>query len=353
MEEQGVYFHNVSELVHKPHHSGLHLQRFPQHVRIGLSEKGRTKAVQSNGCELRFVTESKHVRVTVGSNDINGSIVVCRGDFFHSQHCLQAGTVTTLHLEEPERFVEVPSDRLNQSGFSSNVWRLHFDRFGAVFYEVDAFGCEVRVPRPDEVPTLTMLAYGSSISQSAGSTHHFNGYLQQSARRLGVDVLNLALSGSCYCETVVADHLAEREDWDFLFLELGVNMRAVVTPEEFKRRVTYLLDHVIERHPDKPVFVTTIYPNRATYFLDESHLLHVQEKIFNKELLQYCESRKHPQLHLLDGAWIMRDLTSLTSDLIHPSDYGHMLMSEHLAKLLRPAVESLRTSGHSSADYKN
>ncbi|MEK5279000.1 MULTISPECIES: SGNH/GDSL hydrolase family protein [Paenibacillus] len=349
MEKEGVYFHNVSELVHKPYQSGLHLQRFPQHVRNGLSEKGRTKAIQSNGCELRFVTESKHVRVTVGSNDSNGRVVVCRGDFFHSQHFLQAGTVTTLHLEEPERFTEVSSKRLNQSGFSSNVWRLHFDRFGAVFYDVDAFGCEVRTPRPDEVPKLTMLAYGSSISQSAGSTHHFNGYLQQTARRLGVDVLNLALSGSCYCEDVVADHLAEREDWDFLFLELGVNMRAVVSPEEFKRRVSYMLDRVIENHPDKPVFVTTIYPNRATYFLDAGHLLHVQEGIFNEVLLRYCESNKHPQLHLLDGASVMRDLTSLTSDLIHPSDYGHTLMSEHLAKLLRPMIEPLRTSSHSSA----
>lgn len=273
--------------------------------------------------------------------------------FFHSQHLLQAGAVTTLHLEQPERFAEVPSGRLNQSGFSSNVWRLHFDRFGAVFYDVDAFGCEVRVPTPDEVPKLTMLAYGSSISQSAGSTHHFNGYLQQTARRLGVDVLNLALSGSCYCENVVADHLAEREDWDFLFLELGVNMRAVVSPGEFKRRVSYMLDRVIERHPAKPVFVTTIYPNRATYFLDTSHLLHVQEGIFNKALLHCFESSKHPQLHLLDGAAIMCDLTSLTSDLIHPSDYGHTLMSEQLAKLLQLVIEPLRTSSHSSAADQN
>lgn len=352
MERQGVYFHNVSELVQKPYQSGLHLQRFPEHVRNSLAEKGRTKAVQSSGCELRFVAGSQHVRVTVGSNDSNGLVMVFKGDFFHSMHSLQAGMATTLHLEEPERFVEVPPERLNQSGFSSNVWRLHFDRFGAVFYGVDAFGSEVRAPKPDEMPPLAMLAYGSSISQSAGATHHFNGYVQQTARRLGVDVLSLALSGSCYCESAVADHLADREDWDFLYLELGVNMRSVVTPGEFRQRVTYMLDRVIRRHPGKPVFVTTIFPNRATYFLDETHAFHVQEKMFNEILQHCCENMDCPQLRLLDGAGIMRDFSSLTSDLIHPSDYGHTLMSGHLAELLRPVVEPLLLSRRSGAGDK-
>lgn len=339
-----MLFHNVSELVQKPYQPGLHLQRFPQQVRSGISEKGRTKAVQSNGCELRFVTPAKYVRVTVGSREGSGRVMVFKGDFFHSVHTVQGGTATTLHLEEPERFEEVPKERLSGSGFAPEVWRIHFDRFGAVFYEVETFESEIRAPRHDEMPGLVMLAYGSSISQSAGATHPVNGYVEQAARRLGVDALNLALSGSCYCEPAVADHLAERTDWDFLFLELGVNMRAIFTPEEFGQRVTYLLDRVTARHPDKPVLLTTIYPNRATYFLDTAHPFYVQERQFNDWLRRCGMSRKYPQLQLLDGASIMEELTWLTSDLIHPSDYGHMLMGERLAEQLRPVVERLRSA---------
>ncbi|ETT45343.1 hypothetical protein C171_31641 [Paenibacillus sp. FSL H8-237] len=82
MEKEGVYFHNVSELVHKPYQSGLHLQRFPQHVRNGLSEKGRTKAIQSNGCELRFVTESKMLGSLSDRMIVTAELWYAEGIFF-------------------------------------------------------------------------------------------------------------------------------------------------------------------------------------------------------------------------------------------------------------------------------
>ncbi|MNG32245.1 hypothetical protein D3C84_1182080 [compost metagenome] len=90
--------------------------------------------------------------------------------------------------------------------------------------------------------------------------------------------------------------------------------------------------------------MTTIYPNRATYFHDKTHPFSVAEKQFNEVLQQYVESRQHANLTLLDGAQIMSDFTSLTSDLIHPSDYGHSRMSEQLAGFLRPYVDKLRAA---------
>ncbi|OXM87117.1 SGNH/GDSL hydrolase family protein [Paenibacillus rigui] len=340
----GLYFHNVSELEQRDHGSGVRLQRFPKEVRHQLSEKGRWKAVQSNGCELRFVTEAKHVRVTVASQETNGRVFVFRGDFFHSAHTLQAGVVQTLQLDVPERFADVIPERLNNRAFQSNVWRLYFDRFSAVFYEVESFGFEVRAPYPEEMPRLTMLAYGSSITQGAGALANYNCYVQQAARRLEMDVLNLGLSGSCYCEAELADHLAERHDWDIAYLELGVNMRSVFTVEAFKARIHYLLDSMIERHPGKPVFLTTMYPNRGTYCHEEASIrpYREHEEQFNDVLRSYCADKQHKQLHLLNGSDIMTDFVSLTSDLIHPSDYGHMLMGEQVARLLCTEVERLR-----------
>ncbi|WP_028549728.1 SGNH/GDSL hydrolase family protein [Paenibacillus sp. UNC451MF] len=350
MEYQGIRFHNVVELEQKELLPGLRLQRFPKHVRHSLSENGRTKAVQSNGCELRFVTEAKHVRVTLASLETNGRVLVFRGDFFHSSHNLQAGVPHTIHLEIPERFADVEPDRLHNGAFSSKVWRIFCERFNAVFYDVDAFGHEVRPPSKEEVPRLTFVAYGSSITQGAGALSHYNGYIQQAARRLEVDALNLGLSGSCHCEKEVADHIAEREDWDLAFLEIGVNMMSSVPVEEFSRRATYLLDTIIGKHPDKPIFLTTIYPNRASYFKDQSHTASENFKKYNQFLREYALAKNRSQLHLLEGSDIMTDFTMLTSDLTHPSDYGHIAMGERLAEKMRFAVEQLReTKQHEEA----
>ncbi|WP_079912878.1 SGNH/GDSL hydrolase family protein [Paenibacillus sp. 32352] len=342
MDYQGIRFHNVVELERKELLPGLRLQRFPKRVRHALSENGRTKAVQSNGCELRFVTDAKHVRVTLASLETNGRVLVFRGDFFHSSHTLQAGIAHTIHLEIPERFADVEPDSLHNRAFSSKVWRVFCERFNAVFYEVDAFGHEVRPPDRDEVPRLTYLAYGSSITQGAGALSHYNGYVQQAARRLEVDVLNLGLSGSCHCEREVADHIAERSDWDFAFLEIGVNMMSSVPAEEFSRRASYLLDGIIAKHPDKPVFLTTIYPNRASFYKDQSHAAADNMRKYNDILRAYAAFKNHNRLYLLEGSDIMTDFTSLTSDLTHPSDYGHITMGERLAESMRSVVERLR-----------
>jgi len=338
----GVQFHNVVELEAKEHLPGLRLHRFPKHVRHALTEKGRTKAVQSNGCELRFVTDAKHVRVTMSSVETNGRVLVFRGDFFHSSHTLQAGTATTLHLEIPERFADVVPESLDNEAFSSKVWRIFCERFTAVFHDIDAFGHEVRPPAREEVPRLTFLAYGSSITQGAGALNHYNGYVQQTARRLQIDALNLGLSGSCYCEREVADHIAGRTDWDIAFLEVGVNMRGSVPADEFKRRAAYLFDTIIERHPHKPIFVPTIYSNRAGYFKDASSALSENERRYNEVLRDYAAAKGHSLFRLIEGSEIMTDFTMLTSDLIHPSDFGHIMMGERLAAMMRGTAEQLK-----------
>ncbi|RTE10633.1 SGNH/GDSL hydrolase family protein [Paenibacillus whitsoniae] len=337
-----VYFHNVAELEERAFLPGLRLQRFPKEVREALTAKGRTAAVESSGCELRFVTEAKVFRLTLAAQEKDGQVLVFKGDLFHAAYTLKAGVFTTLELEQPDRFAEVPEALLTSGAFSPQVWRVYFERYSAVVADIDTFGYGLRPPRQEEMPSLTMLAYGSSITHGVGAISHYNCYAQQTGRRLGVDVLNMGLSGSCFCEPEVARHFAVREDWDFAYLELGVNMRAVVPVEEFERRVNLMLDGLIERHPTKPIFLTTIYPNRATHFFDTSHPYAVAELAFNDVLKRYRETKRHENLFLLDGREIMTDFTSLTTDLIHPSEYGHMRMGEQLASLLGATVSKLR-----------
>lgn len=347
MEYQDVYFHNVAELEAKPGLPGLRLQRFPHDVRRALTDKGRIKAELSNGCEIRFVTSSRLARVTVGAAEEDGTVLVYRGDFLHASHRLRAGAIETICLETPERFDGVDPVALAGRGFAPDVWRICFDRFVAVFYGADAYGGALRPPTPEEMPRLTLLAYGSSITQGAGTLSHANGYVQQAARRLGLDAVNLGLSGSCFCEREVADFVAARPA-DLVFLELGVNMRGQVPAAEFEARAAYLLDRLAEAAPGRPTLLTTIYPNRATHSRFVEDAFRDEERKFNEALRRLCAEPGRDNVRLVEGTDILSDFAWLTSDLIHPSEYGHIRMGERLADALRLDLAALRANRSAS-----
>ncbi|WP_246302936.1 SGNH/GDSL hydrolase family protein [Paenibacillus plantarum] len=335
-------FHNVVELEENKLFPGLRLHRYPRDVRNRLSTRGSHISTQSSGCEIRFVTDAEAVRLSISSLEEDGDLIVFKGDYFHSNHRLQAGVRRTLLLEEPERFKRESPDRKlaeeSSLSFSPHVWRIMTCRYTAVFHELDTLGRSVRPPHQNEVPALRWLAYGSSITHGGAAIHYYNCYAQQAARRLGVDVLNLGLSGSCLCEKEAADYIANRNDWDIATLELGVNMRTLFTPEQFKERAYYLIQTVIQKQPQKPVVVITVYPNAATY----SHMDYPasrNETQFNHILREIVSELDHSSLYLIEGYEIMKDMSSLVFDLLHPSDYGHMLMGEHLAAKLREILQ--------------
>lgn len=45
-----------------------------------------------------------------------------------------------------------------------------------------------------------------------------------------------------------------------------------------------------------------------------------------------------PDLGLIEGGDVLDDLGDLTTDLIHPSDYGHARMGQFLGERLRSVV---------------
>jgi lysophospholipase L1-like esterase len=342
MIADNIVFHNTAELEQAHGVSGLILQRFPQKVRYALGTEtrpnGRYVAEQSTGCEIRFVTEARILRVVLSATLAEGDVVVYNGDFVHSVHRLTPGRVHTLQLEKNPRFFEVQPEALRTGRFSPNVWRIGISRnyeagigVQVAFHHLETFGHEYRPPHADEVPYQTLLAYGSSITHGSGATVHHNAYIQQTARRLGFDILNKGMGGSCLCEAVMADFLAGHQGWDVAALELGINMRESFTTEEFTSRARYLIEQIVTKNPGKPVFLITIFPNSSDHLLAESG-----STLANQQFSQAIRDLHHefalPQLHLIEGHDVLNDFSALASDLIHPSDYGHVLMGERLSQ---------------------
>lgn len=348
MIQNNIEFFNVASLEKKEAIQGLILQRFPQDVRhkMGRSnyEKGRFKGQTSSGCEVRFVTDSSAVRVVLTAIECAGDICVYIGDYFHSIHRLTAGVQTPILIDLSERFLSLREESEGTSRFSPMLWRFVVSRgmgamdiFSVALQDIDAFGHEIRPPYEKEVPNVKWLAYGSSITHGSGAIINHNSYIQQAARRLGVDVLNKGIGGACYCEPEMAEYFAS-EEWDFATLEVGVNMRGQFTPQEFEDRVRYICSKILESHPKKPIFLITIFPNHSDLAKEKETKSGECNRIFKEALRKLYKELDNPHLYLIEGDNVLTDFRALTCDLIHPSDYGHILMGDNLAEQLRPVL---------------
>jgi hypothetical protein len=187
----------------------------------------------------------------------------------------------------------------------------------------------IRPPKAEELPKLKMLAYGSSITHGACSMVFSNSYISRMARRLGVDVLNKGMGGSCFCEKEVAEYIST-VNWDFAVLELAVNMIDLYTPLEFEKRAGYVIEKALERKK------TVVFISHFTHFRDHPNENKKQFELnleFRKASDKIKKQYKCDDLLFIDGRNIV-DYKMLTCDLIHPSIYGHSVMGDKIANIL-------------------
>lgn len=340
---RGAELYNVAELERVEGIGGVVLQRYPLAIRNilgrGRRETGRVKSRSASGCEIRFVTDSDTVAVTLTGVETDAAVSVYNGDIFQSVHRLPRGVPTRLELHMPD-LSGVTEDFYAKRRFSHRVWRIFIERgmapsdqYSVALGDIDAFGHEIRPPRPDEVPSVRWLAYGSSITHGTGSTFHHGCNIQQAAARLGVDVLNMAIGGACFCEPEIADFLASL-DWDFATLELGVNMRTLFTPEEFESRARNLVRRCLTARPGAPVALITVYPNADDFASDAHSERAAANRTFREILRKIHRGSGCRDLYLIEGRDILTEIDGLSFDRIHPSDYGHAIMGQHLAEKL-------------------
>jgi len=335
---QNLEFHNVAELQSVQNTAGLLLQRFPESVRYSLGhgdhERGRFYAERSVGCEIRFVTDAPFFRITLSTVDNEGMVFIYKGSFLHAGYRLQPGLTTTLHVETPPKFDLVQPEVL-EAPFSPRVWRILFGHEACfAFHHLETFGHAVRPPQAGETPALRWLAYGSSITFGGNALLYTNTYIQQAAKRLGADVSCKGMPGSCFCDPLMVRYITEETDWDFITLELGVNMRGRFNLTEFEERVRGLIRDVRAHHPGKPMVAINIYPNGAVFQKDQDDRIARDNLDFNRIVRQIVSESDDPQLYFIDGSEILTDFSGLTTDLLHPSDDGHIRMGENLARRL-------------------
>ncbi|MCC5846445.1 MAG: hypothetical protein JJU29_00005, partial [Verrucomicrobia bacterium] len=256
--------HNIAELDHDSGYPGALVRRIPRAIAAAL-ERGSMVSQEAQLCELRFVVESGKRLAILLTAPNGGDLFVYRGEFVHSHIRLPTGRLYRHLIDyENDPFAVLRPEAFAGQTFDRRVWRVMFDGL-TILHGVDRMDSTIRPLRPGEKPGLRWLAYGSSITHGFTAVTRRQCYAAQTAHRLGVDVLNLGLSGSCVIEPGFADYLTGRDDWDFITCELGVNMRGQFTPEVFAARARYLVEALTSRRPGRPVVLISPFTGAADY----------------------------------------------------------------------------------------
>jgi len=332
-----IEFHNVAEL-RETGAPGLRLQRVPEEVRRHLNPGAQNATLSPANCELRFVAESPEFEVTLSCPEGSAEVFLFYGGFAHERYAI-GPEPRTLKLTYPEALRMLPPEMAARMPFSPRVRRLVCRGDRLHFHGVKAEG--LRPPTPGELPRLRYLAYGTSITHGACASAVHLAYAAQTARRLGADLINLGVGGSAHCEPEFADFIAARDDWHLATLALSVNMVNANFPlEEFRRRTSYMVNAVARANTSRPVACITLYP----YFGDFIPKLRDPgcdgtPEDYRQVLREVVAACPYPNVHLLEGTDILRDITGLTPDLIHPADDGMIQMGENLARRLHELLQ--------------
>lgn len=331
-----VSLHNVTETVPAEWaDDGDRLCRVPAAVGAELNEMARDRVRHPTGSEIRFVPEREgaEIELTLSANE--PSIVRPFWGAFQPWEPFEIGPEPeTYTFSTPERLAELTTDE-GVGRFDPRVCRLRFERFQAVAVH-DVTG-DCRPPARGEVPGTRYLAYGTSITEGAAASATQTNYVTRVARECGLDALNLGCSGSAYCESAMAEHIAGREDWDVTTLALSVNMANTggFPPAEFHERAEPFVNTIAAAHPEKPIACVTLFPyfDDVTVSGDPDHA-----RAYREALRSIVADSPHENLSIVEGPDLL-SLSGLTADLLHPGDRGMQAIGEGLAAHLQDRLE--------------
>ncbi|MBO5453691.1 MAG: hypothetical protein J6A69_06970 [Clostridia bacterium] len=335
MLKNKVMFFNAQEVVETK--IGYKIYRFDRetlsHINSNENGSGNWIGRYSCGTEIRFYSDSNIVTVTLLPEISDGNLCVYLGNYFVGRYELKAGEYKTLFLKRPEMFDNINADFFDGNTFDNHVWRLCPHNCLITLCDIDNTTGVIRPPKKSEMPSKTMLAYGSSITHGSGALSNPYCYIENVGRLLGLNILNKGMGGSCFCEKEVVDMLL-KNDFDYAYLECGVNMYMRVEPEEFRKRFTYLVAEISKK--TVPVFITTAYRFSTYYFNDENKLNRINE--YNQIIREVFDKYKKDNWKLLDGMKILNDTTYLTVDGIHPSTEGHFQMAYNIVREIKDII---------------
>ncbi len=275
------------------------------------------------GVEIRFVSDENEIGFTVECKQPISAFVFA-GDWQVAHFSAIAGR-HSFKAAKNANLIGVNRQSFNR--FSSKLWRIVLDSEEPVAVKVDKVNH--KLPASEDLPKVTALSYGSSITKGVGTPFPNLRYINVAAENLGWQVKNKAISGGCFCEEAVCDFICG-EEFDIGYFELGTNIANRPYPV-IDARVGKFIDKVCETFPEKKMYfvtpvkglsdVSSAAPAYAEYFANTRRIITMHVG-------------KYRNAVLLDGHELLNKDYYLSHDILHPSAFGHVMMGINLTEMI-------------------
>jgi lysophospholipase L1-like esterase len=337
--EPRVSLHNVAAFVPHPEEKKNVFSRLPLEVRQAANPLCQERSLFTSGVEIRCNVGGAGGSIKLfvaGSQSVHAALYL--GDFLAWPLVLPPG-ITAIPIpgffnwpwlkgintlgESVPLLEEIP-----QRLFDPRLVRILFPT-KSIVGPVRSIG-QLEAARPDQVPSRTLLCYGSSITQGTEGLTPTGGYAPRLARLLGMDLINLGFGGSAHLEPEIAHHIAQRKDWHVATLEMGINMRDAFTPDQFAERARFFVKTIAAS--GRPVFCLDLF----RYFDDFPGGDPGRARAFRQAVAEAASASQPPVRHVdisqLPGPH------GLCADLLHPSPEGMEEIARALHATLGPAM---------------
>ena len=338
---KNAYIHNVAEL-EIDNDGSMMWYRMPKNLMDKFDiENAKKMNVCSTGVEIRFVLKGDRATIRMCAVDNGGST---DNSFHIFRGGVQGGYTDMVNVQvglEARDFVIEKAQNIEPlramskeqgDGFDPEVIRVIFDR--GTYKILDISG-DIEPPERGQVPTKTLMCYGSSITHGSNALDMSHSWASIVAKSLHMDVRNLGMAGSCAMEHDVIDYIAsegEKGNWDMAILELGANVLSWQT-DKIRERTSYAISNVAKRNPDKKIYV--ISPNYGGCDFSGS------DKAENWRItLEETVSRSgFANVIYINGLELLDKISLLSADVVHPNIYGVERMATRLIDIINNTIE--------------
>jgi len=331
---KNIELYNVSELCEG--RIGMQPLRFPVEVAEKCGERIINASRAMSGVELRFNLEDDEAEITLCTSAENSSTIACLywGDISGGWHDVVYriySEPTTIKIQKhPNMDALHTIDKLSNNSYDSSLVRLLFPISGVEIIDVKG---KVSPPRKEQLPSLTYLAYGSSITHGSLGILPTNTYAYRTAHALSAQLINLGVAGSAFMEDAMADFVASRS-FSFATLEMGINVINKISTEEYDSRIRNFITKVASSHPDQKIFCIDMVYSEFDLIGDQ------KATEFRNTLKKAVEDLHFENTVYINGLTLMDSPKWLSADLVHPSVWGCQEISDNLSKIIKKHIEN-------------
>jgi len=189
----------------------------------------------------------------------------------------------------------------------------------------------------DPFAAKRVVVYGSSITQGAAASRPGMVYPARLSRDLGVNFINLGLSGSGKMEKAVADMVASIQA-DAFVLDCFANP----SPEQITERTNYIVKAIRAEHPQAPIILIQSVVRENGNF-DQGVKRYVQRQNDNAMTeYQKLVNEGVKNLYLIPAVDLLGKDHEGTTDGTHPNDIGF----DRMLQVIRPEMIRILSLKH-------